>query len=166
MLLKSLEPFRDEVLEKLKAHPFAVFYSLGRLLDKLTIVHWDWESHPSVDGFLQVAHQLDVKVIQMHERRLTAERLDDIKTGLLPQSGLPSADLRDFSKRLQQCERYVGQLGLVELSFDFRDRVYLFTVETDWFADLDDVTDLLLSHNADSDDDDAEPSVGGFFSRN
>jgi hypothetical protein len=166
MLISSLDSLHSEIHSKLQDQGFAVFYSLGRLMDKLTIVHWDWESHPSIDGYLQVAKQLDIKVMQMHDRTLTPEVLEDAELQL-NQASLPANDVRDLSKRLQQVKRHIGERCLMELSFDYRDRVYLFTVETDWYADLNDMLDVLLYSSPDLNDDEPRGgSVGGFFSKN
>ncbi len=60
--------------------------------------------------------------------------------------------------------KYEGQLCAVEMSFDFEGRVYMYAVETEWFAEWESILDELEMAEPEAGED--GESYGGLYSNN
>jgi len=66
---------------------------------------------------------------------------------------------------LRELSVYEGFTCAVEMAFHYEDTLYVFELKTDWFSELNQLLeDLNLADNSDEDDDDG--TLGGYYSKN
>ena len=128
-------------------------------------VDWDTRRYPAFQQFLAVAKQLEMKLIVFHHRELAPgiiERaIDDLEA-----SEFDFDDQRIYEQRLRELSVYEGFTCMIELSFDYKDTLYLFELRAEWFIELSEILDQL---SISDDDDDNEPEsdpLGGYYSKN
>jgi hypothetical protein len=131
------------------------------------LVHWDVERHPSLEEFLEVAEKLGCQLVIFHQREFLPDHIEDAMERL-EESDMPREDARNIARRLQEMRVYEGFLCVLELSFDYGGRAYLFTVQTDWHEELNDILDEIDAHTPDptGSGDTASGFGGGYFSKN
>lgn len=69
-----------------------------------------------------------------------------------------------MERRIQAMSKYEGKLCAVELSYDFEGRIYMYAVETDWYAEWESILDELEAAGPEMDEEDS--SYGGLYSNN
>ena len=162
---QNLDVLKTEIREYLEARNLVIFYGYSRALETLPIVFWDIQGHPDYKEFLSVAEAAGAKMIVLHAREFSAEyvegaidRLDDCE--------LPPEDRRPFERRLRDMRAYDGFTCAIELSFDFEGRAYIFDLRTEWYEEFNDMLDDIEAAIPDTDDDEDEGPIGGYFSKN
>lgn len=161
-MAQSLESLRSNLAQLAKEHGIGVFYGLSRLMDNLPIVHWDGARHPNVSEFLEIASKLAIPVLVVHERQFLPEHIEDALEQL-EDAELDPSERKDLDARIRNLSLHLGEICLVEASFDYNGRVYMYTAETDWYEQL---TDLLDEIESSYQNDDPGNGLGGYFSRN
>ncbi len=128
------------------------------------IIFWDHRRAPDFQRFLECAQQMGVRVVHLHERVFDAEQRETALE-ILEEADLAREERRDMERRIQAMSKYEGKLCALELSFDFEGRIYMYAVETDWFAEWESIIDDLEAAGEDSGEED-DDSYGGFYSNN
>lgn len=161
----NLDTIRTEIDQYLQSAGFVVFYGFARS-DEAKTVDWDTERHPDYKQFLDVARQLDVKLIVLHHRAFDASLVDRALEDL-EDAELEHDDRRTIESRLRELSKYDGFTCALELSFDYQDTMYAFELEAEWYVEL---TDLLmqldLGFDPEADDEDEGDAYGGYYSKN
>ena len=162
----NLDTLKREILEYLDASGFAVFHSSPGGLDGQPMVLWDTERHPDYQMFLEVARKSDARVIIFASREFQASDTEDL-LAQLDDLDLERDDKREYEKRLHDLSAHEGVTCMLELAFDYQQRLYVYEMQPDWYDDFLNVEDEIMSLIAGHDDmnDDSEP-LGGYFSKN
>lgn len=160
---QNLEKLAAEIKKYLHAESFIVYYCLSRVNEGRRIVFWDHRWQPDVQRFFECAQQVGVRMVHLHERRFDAEQRE-MALEILEDADLTREERRDLERRIQGLSKYEGQLCAVEVSFDFEGRVYMYAVETEWFAEWESIIEELESAEPETDEED--DSYGGFYSNN
>jgi hypothetical protein len=163
----NLDTLKDEILEYLKIEGFTVFYGFTRMLDELPAVYWNTEYRPDFREFLQVARDLGVRVVVYMARTFDAEMVDRT-IRLLDECDFSREEKRSYERRLRDFRPYDGFTCVIELSFDYQSRVYIFGLEADWYTDFLELSEEVeaAARESASEEDEDEGSMGGYFSRN
>ena len=163
---QNLDSLKTEIASYLEDKGFVVFHGFSRGFDETPEVEWDTFHYPDYKEFLQVAKQLGVKLIVLHHREFTSAIIDRA-IDELSGSGLDYQDQRQIEQRLRELAMYDGFTCMIEMSFVHDDTVYVFELRTDWYSELNVILDELdMQSGADSDDDEREDPLGGYYSKN
>ncbi len=165
----DLERLENQVSQLLKDGGFAEFKSEPRGPD-MPMIHWDTENYPDPATFLQVAGQLEIKLVCHSADVFHVAALDE-SIEAIRKAGVAREEIREFERELKRFRGYEGFLCDVELSFDFEGRVYCYDSQAPWYdeyLELMDRIDTILDFEDGDDDDDPSPGPGplGYFSRN
>lgn len=159
---QNLEKLASEIERFLQAESFIVFHSMSRMHEDRRILFWDHRRVPDFQRFLECAQQVGVRLVHLHERTFDAEQRETALE-ILEDADLTREERRDIQRRIESMSRYEGKLCALELSFDFEGRIYMFAVETEWFAEWEAILDDLEAAGPEQEDED---SYGGFYSNN
>ncbi|MCS7042092.1 MAG: hypothetical protein N2036_12000 [Bryobacteraceae bacterium] len=162
MMEQNLERLAAEIEQYLHAESFIVFHSTSRMHEDRRIVFWDHRRVPDYQRFLECAQQVGVRLVHLHERTFDAEQ-KETALEILEEADLTRDERRDMQRRIEAMSRYEGKLCALELSFDFEGRIYMYAVETEWFAEWESILDDLEAAGPENEDED---SYGGFYSNN
>lgn len=160
---QNLERLAAEIEKYLNAESFIVYPCMSRMNESRQIVYWDHRRQPDAHRFLECAQQVGVRLIHLHERQFDAEQ-KEMALEILEEADLTREERRDMERRIQAMSKYEGKLCAVEMSFDFEGRIYMYAVETEWFAEWESILDELEAAGPEMDED--EDSYGGFYSNN
>lgn len=163
---QDLETVRLELEDYLAKHTdFAIFHGFSRALEDVPLgsVQWNTADYPDYKLFLKAADKVGAKLIGYHAERLEdtdiEETIEDLEA-----SDLPYDERREIERRLKELRLYSGFTGAIELSFDYEGTLYLFSLQTDWFAEAMELMDIYPGAET------MEPgdgdSYGGYFSKN
>ena len=161
----NLDSLKSEITTYLKDHGFVTFHAFSRSLDGMPEVDWDTRRYPDFKEFLNVAKQLDARLIVFHHREFASDIIDRAIDDL-GASGFDYEDQRVYEQRLRELSVYEGFTCLIELSFDYEDTLYLFELRTEWFTELTQILDQLTLSDDDSDDGPEADPLGGYYSKN
>jgi hypothetical protein len=159
----NLDTLKNEIDAYLKKSGFAVFYGFART-DVTPEIDWDTAHHPDYRKFLDVAKQLEVKLVVLHQRQFNAAIIERAVEEV-QSSGLEFEDQRSVESRLRELGMYDGFTCAVELSFDYQHNMYVFELRTEWYDELHDLLDQ-LDIGIDPEDDDDDETYGGYYSKN
>ncbi|MGC8791931.1 MAG: hypothetical protein ACP5U2_00900 [Bryobacteraceae bacterium] len=164
----NLDTLKEEITEYLKAEGYTVFYGFTRLMDEAPVVYWNTDAKPDFREFLQAARDLGIKVIVYMARTFEAEMVDRALR-LLDECDFTREERRSYERRLRDFRPYDGFTCAIELSFDYQYRVFVYSLEADWYTDfleLSDEIEAAARETSGEDEEDDEDSMGGYFSRN
>lgn len=160
----NLDALKDEILAYLQAEGFVVYRGYTRQVEDEVFVYWDARGFPDFRLFLGTAREVGARLIVFAARTFSEEMVEDA-LGRLEESELSREDRRAIERRLRELRAYDGFTCALELSFDYQSRVYLFSLEADWYEDYLDVLDEIEAATPEGEEED-EGSMGGYFSRN
>jgi hypothetical protein len=161
----NLDSLRAEIQEYLEKRSIVVFHGVPRGGDPSSSVYWDTERQPDFRAFLAAAEAAGVKLVTLYSRELEEELVEDALDQLSEASTLDREERRAIELRLKEMRGYCGFTCQIELSFDLSPRVYIFDLRTEWFDDLNDLTDRI--EDAYRQNDEGGGALGGeYFSRN
>jgi hypothetical protein len=161
---QNLDTLRTDIEAHLKQTGFVVFYAHSRGLEGDPEVDWDTQAHPDFREFVDAAKQLGIRMMVMHHRQFNSAILERT-AGQMEAMELDYEDQRSLESRLNELKMFDGFTCAIELSFDYNSTVYMFELQTEWYAELNDILDEL--DLADIGDDDGEDETfGGYYSRN
>jgi hypothetical protein len=159
----NLDSQAEEILQYLEAEHFIIFRSLSRATEEASYVYWDTAHQSDFRRFLDCALQLGVRLIHFHCREFRAQHREEALE-LVEDSDLPREEQRAMERRIKELAIYEGFTCVVELSFDFENRIYLFELQTDWYDEWQDMLDELEA--ASPDESGEGGGYGGFYSNN
>jgi hypothetical protein len=159
----DLDALKTEVLEHLEAEGFVVFHGYSRLAESDSFVAWDTDRFPDYRSFVAAAKRAGVKLIVYHFREFTAAHIEEASERL-EDSEMSMDERRPIERRLKALQGYEGFTCALELSFDFENRVYLFSLRSEWYEEYLDLLEEIDA--AFGDEDDEDDSIGGYYSRN
>lgn len=160
---QNLEKLAADIEQYLHAESYIVYHCMSRMNEKREIVFWDHERQPDVQRFLECAQQVGVRLVHFHERSFDAGQ-KQLALEILEDADLTRDERRDMQRRIQAMSKYEGKLCAVELSFDFEGRIYMYSVETEWFAEWESILDELEAAGPETDEE--EGGYGGLYSNN
>jgi hypothetical protein len=160
----NLDSLRAEIQEYLEKRNIVVFHGFPRGGDPTCSVYWDTERHPDFKAFLAAAEAAGVRLVTLYSRELEEDLVEDAMEQLNEASTLDRDERRAIEMRLKEVRSYCGFTCQIELSFDLAPRVYIFDLRTEWFDDLNDLTDRI--EDAYRKEDDGGALGGGYFSKN
>jgi hypothetical protein len=160
----NLDSVRSEIQEYLEKRKIVIFHGFPRGGDPTSSVYWDTERQPDFKAFLAAAEAAGVRLVTLYSRELEEDLVEDALEQLAEASSLDRDERRAIEMRLKEVRSYCGFTCQIELSFDLAPRVYIFDLRTEWFDDLNDLTDRI--EEAYRKEDGGETLGGGYFSRN
>ena len=160
---KNLDTLQSDIDDHLKSKGFVVFRGQARGSLNRSEVEWDVERYPDFREFLNVADQLGIRLIVLHNRQFSSAVIDRTLEEL-EASGYEYEDQREIERKLRDLRVYDGFTCALELSFDLGGLTYIFEVRTPWYSDLNDLLDELdiMPEGEDEDDD----PLSGYYSKN
>lgn len=160
-----LDALKSEIADYLSSRGFAVFHGQPRGDDSRGL-YWDAAQYPDFRDFLAVAEALGVKLVVFHHRALTPAALDSALEEL-EEADVPPEERMPLERRLRELRAYQGLTAVIELSFDYDGRTYVYEVESDWHRQFLETIDEIESYLPEEGDEEGEQdSFGGYFSRN
>ncbi len=160
----NLDTLKSEIEDFLAREGFIVYHGYARGIDPSQMIYWDTERYEDYHAFLSVAHAVGVSMVVFHRREMTSDMINEA-LDRLESSGLDHDDYRLTENRLEELRRYEGFTCAIELSFDHQSRVYVYERRAPWFDELTDIMDELEYGESGGEEDD-EPPMGGYYSRN
>ena len=163
----NLETLKSEILDYLAASEFGVFRSHPGGLEGLPIVSWDSETFPDYRMFLDAARKAGQKLIVFASREFEEdeilEALDELESAEADRD-----EKREYEGRLKAARRHVGSFCTLELAFDYNSHLYVYEVRPDWYDDFIEACEEIaaLFAGPGEDEEDANDSLGGFYSNN
>jgi len=163
----NLDTLKHEILEYLDSREFAVFHSSPGGLEGIPMVLWDTEKHPDYQMFLDVARKTGINLIMFASREFDTEDLDDLLEQL-ENCDLTREEQREYESRLRDLRVHEGVTCSLELAFDHNSRLYVYEVQPDWYTDYLTVEEEIFERSTDGETDENEDdsSLGGYFSKN
>src|SRR6185369_3890827 len=161
----NLDSLKTEIQTYLKDNGFVTFHAFSRSLDGMPEVDWDTKRYPDFKEFLNVAKQLDARMIVFHHREFSSDIVERAIEDL-DSSGFDYEDQRAYEQRLRELSVYEGFTCLIELSFDYQDTLYLFELRTERFTELTEILDQLTISDDDGDSGPETDPLGGYYSKN
>lgn len=164
---QNLDSLKKEILEYLEGQGVAVFYGFVADLHEQRLVLWDVEQTPDFRAFVTCAMRAGIKLIIVNSRAFRREMVDDA-LAQLEDCDLPRDEQRAIERRLKELRPFEGFTCSVELAFEQQGRFYIYDMRTEWYEELLDIMDRLESAipEMEGEDDEEDPSMGGYFSRN
>lgn len=159
----NLEALRAEIPTAVESRGMANFFGRSRHYEG-PVMEWNVTRAPDYQEFLQVAQSLGAKVIVFHSEEF-AEALVEAALEDLEEIEMPLEERREFEAKLREFRSYHGFTNRVELSFIHDGTMYSFDLSTDWFDEFEQLSTELEAFLEETDEND-EPSIGGYFSRN
>lgn len=162
----NLDTLKVEVLSHLRALDLAVFHGCSRLTDSDTVVNWDTERHPDFREFLDAARKAGVKLVVYHERVFSSEMLEEARERL-ELTDISEPERRTIGRQVDEFDPYQGFTCLLELSFDYQGRVYMFRLSAEWYEDFEDLVDNIeAAVEEEPPPGGSGESMGGYYSTN
>jgi len=162
---QNLDTLKTEIMDEAASRGFVLFHGLSRATETAPVVYWDAGRYPDFRDFLAAAQAVGVKLVTFHYREFSAAAIDDALDRLEDCEMTPE-DRLPLERRLRDMRIYEGFTCAIELSFDHQGRVYLFDLQTDWYADFLDTADEIDCYLPMGEDEEDEGPVGGYYSRN
>ena len=160
---QNLDTLTTEIDAYLRQAGFIVFYGMSRSIDDIPEIDWDTAHYPDYRQFLDVARQLEARLIVLHHRKFDSEiierALDQMET-----TSLEYDESRHVENRLRELNMYDGFTCVIELSFDHSGVMYMFELRTEWYNELNSILEQLDMAPDDEDEDDE--TFGGYYSKN
>jgi hypothetical protein len=114
---------------------------------------------------LNVALQLDVKLVLFASRDFDSDEIQEIETEI-EEMELDRDDRREYESRLREARLHTGVTCDIEIAFEYGGRHYVYEVQPDWYEEFltlqDEVMGLIAVEGETGDDD----SLGGYYSKN
>jgi hypothetical protein len=162
----NLDTLKVEVLSYLQRQDFAVFHGYSRLADSDSFVSWDTERHPDFREFLDTARQAGVKLVVYHDQVFSSDMLEEARERL-ELTDISEPERRTIGRQVDEFDPYEGFTCLLELSFDYQGRVYLFHLSAEWYEDFQDlVENIEAAVEEEPPPGGADESMGGYYSTN
>ena len=161
---QDLEALKQQIEVALERRGCMVYRGLSRIEQDGPVVAWDTGRHPDADAFLDVAQRLGVRLVVLHTQELSGEMIEEAREKL-GAARLERDEHRECEGQLKRLEGYAGFTCLIELSFDYEGRTYIYEVTTPWYQEFDRLIDDLEEALEISSDGDPGP-MPGYFSNN
>ena len=164
----DLDMLKQEILDYLAAEGFAVFRGLPDSLDENDSVMWDTKAYPEFQSFLNVAKMAGASLIIFAHRTLEQEEIDEALESL-EDCDFERDEKRTVERSLKELRAVAGSTCRIEIAFDHQSRLHVFDLRTEWYETFLELTDLLMTApipGEDEDEDEANGSFGGYFSKN
>jgi hypothetical protein len=160
----NLDSLKLEIQHFLESEGLAIFHGHSRIMETLPVVYWNCDEHPDYREFVKAAKTAGVLLRGDKTTEMTSDVVDDALERL-EAIEMPRDEARKLERRLKEMRVYEGFTCEIELSFELANRVYVFSLRTEWYEELSDLMDDLDILGGDLNDGDEEP-LGGYFSKN
>ncbi len=167
------EILKDEIPEYLREQGVVVFPVDPEQGPVGQVMHWDAKRWPDFRAFVAAAKALDVRLMMFLAEELTEDRIQEMEE-LLEGVDAEPAEYREIARHVGQLRSQIGFTGRVGMGFTHAGTLYWYEVEAPWFEDMALLQEELhvLSGvlrgpmSLDDEDEDEEPPMGNFYSRN
>ncbi|MBZ5586438.1 MAG: hypothetical protein LAQ30_30480 [Acidobacteriia bacterium] len=156
---------KRQALDYLASSEFAVFQSVPHSLEGLPLILWDVEREPDYRRFLEVAQKAGVKIVLFADARFEAADLDELEEHL-EETDLDRDEQREYQARIRELRRHEGETCGIEMAFDYNSRIYVYETQPDWYDEFVTLEDEIMERISETEDDDSDDSLGGYFSKN
>jgi hypothetical protein len=167
----NLDHLKQELLDYIEAEGFAVFRCQPGSLESVPTIYWDSESFPDYKSFLRVAKVSEARIVVFADREFEATEIDDALEQL-EDCEFGRDEHRSIERNLTDLRAFAGRTCSLEIAFDYKSRMYVFELVTDWFQTFLDLSELLMAAASTGNDDEEEEeggsdsSFGGYYSKN
>ena len=159
----NLDTLKTEIEEYLEESGLALFYGHSRALDAAPVVEWDCDQYPDFRQFVKTALMAEAKVIVFHQREFSSALVEDALEELAS-CDMVSPETEELERKLNDLQDYAGSVCVIELSFDYGGRVFVFDLRTEWYDEFTQILDE-IHWMAGSEEEDDSP-ISGYFSKN
>jgi hypothetical protein len=163
----NLDALKLEIQGYLSSKEFAVFRTSPGGLEGNPMVLWDTEQHPDYQMFLEVAHKSGINLILFSSREFDGAELDDL-VEQLDACDMGRDEQRLIESRLRELRPHAGHTCTLELAFDHNSRLYVYELQPDWYQEYLGLEEEIFEHLTEGSevDEDDDPSLGGYYSKN
>ena len=161
----NLDTLKSDIESYLQNAGFLIFRGFSRKLQEMPECEWDSVAYPDYKAFIDIAHELGVRLMVFHHRKFKSELLDRAIQEL-PEAGLEREEQRHFENRLKDLRKYDGFTCAMELSYEHSGTLYIFELRTPWYDELTDILQELDLAAPGEEDDEEGNDFGGYFSKN
>ncbi len=162
---QNLDALKDEIREYLVTKKVAIFQGILTDMPNERPALWDVDKFPDYRGFVDCAIQAGAKLMVFNWRSLLGEMIDEA-LDRLEEAELSREEQRSLQRRLKELRPYAGFTCSVDLMFEYQDRLYVYTLFTDWYQDLLGIVDQIEEATPTDFDDEEDEGEMGYFSRN
>ncbi|GAB4408553.1 MAG: hypothetical protein OHK0021_19030 [Bryobacter sp.] len=165
------QTLRDELIAAATAEGFGLFHCEPNSIPVERSLWWDVALHPDYREFFTAAKFSAVKVIYFFEHEFTERELERVED-YLEIAALEEAESRQFRRRLADLRGYKSFLCRVAAGYLQDGLIHWYEVYAPWFLDyidlLEEVQDAAEEYSGldEDEDDEGDPPLGGYYSRN
>ncbi|MBA7593868.1 hypothetical protein ES703_00802 [subsurface metagenome] len=140
--MEDLENLRQRIEDYLKQQGISAFY--GNFPSKGTVegtVEVIWGKENEWESFLQIAKHEGIKTVIFESMIFDKSFIDDrLKGENLAESEEEKIGIRDYNKKLQKFEKYLGEIGQISVGWIKDFVVYRYTKVADWMNEYGELT--------------------------
>ncbi len=159
---QDLDSLKREIEHQLHDGGYIVFHARSRFSEDFSPILWDSALRPNPAEFFETALSVGVKLIVFHHREFGAQVLEEAFEKL-EAADLPRERNREVERELKRLKDFEGFTCVIELSFDFDGRTYLYEATAPWY---DQYLDLLDDLDDAVEMGEEPPPMSGYFSQN
>jgi len=159
----DLDALKNSIVEQIERSEFAVFRHDSGAFDPAHVVTWDIETYPDFQLFLDAARKLGVRMILFAADEFSEAEISEAEEEL-EDSEVPREERRDYQRTLDSFRTHVGTSCSIELAFAHDSYFYVYEARADWYEEFAGIQEEIALFN--SEDDDVDDSLGGFYSKN
>jgi hypothetical protein len=164
----NLDSLKQELLDYIAGEEFGIFRGQTGGNEGFPKIYWDTERYPEYQAYLNVAKLAGVSVIIFAHREFEAAEIDDA-VEQIEDCEFSRDERRSIENNLAELRAFVGSTCIIEMAFGYQGHMYVYELTTEWFQTFMEISDLLIaasSANGDNDEDESDPSFGGYYSKN
>lgn len=161
---------KDEILEYLHKEGLAIYHVEPEMWPNERSVWWDTNRVPDYKKFIVAAKSAGAKMILYFDQELDEEAIADAEDAL-ELAMLEPEEYREYARRIGELRSYLGFTNRLGVGFSTEGMFYWFDLEAPWYEELGEmVEDLHMSsfphQSAGPDEEDEDPPLGNFYSKN
>jgi hypothetical protein len=147
---------------------FALFQCESSSIPLEKAIWWDSHRMPDYRAFFATAAHSGTKLIYFFEKEFSQDDIDLVED-YLEMGAIADDELRLLRRRLADFRGYLGFLCRVGVGYPASEFMHWFEVYAPWFLEyvdlLEEVRDLAGGYGLEEDDEE-DPPLGGYYSRN
>ena len=124
----NLDALKDDILKQLAAQGFIVFPGYSRNPEPRPLAFWDTRTSTDFEPFLATARQVGTKLIVFNHLQFMPGMAEDAAEGL-EDCEMPPEERRGYERRLRDMLAYHGFTCVLEISYDFEGRTFVFELQ-------------------------------------
>ena len=161
---------KDEILEYLRREGLAIYHVEPEMWPNERSVWWDTNKAPDYKQFIVAAKSAGARMILYFDQELEEDTIADAEDAL-EMASLQPDEYREYARQIGDLRSYIGFTNRLGIGFASDGMFYWFDLEAPWYEELMDMLeDLQMSSipfgSAEEDDEDKNPPLGNFYSKN